>query len=78
VRVLAGHIGDAPYLPLAPQELVVVEGRHLVEMNGVDRHHSTLPKTGKRIDDDLAAGANVIALSNATGGRSSSRQPMSH
>ena len=55
MRVFAGHIGDTPNLPLSPQELVVVEGRHLVEMNGVNRHHSALSQTGKRIYDDLAA-----------------------
>ena len=54
--VLAGHVGDAADLALAPEELVVVEGGHLVEVNGVDGDDTAFAEAGERADDDGAAG----------------------
>ena len=39
-RILPGHVGYTPNLPLSPKQLVVVKGRHLVKMNGIDRHYA--------------------------------------
>jgi len=56
-RILPRHVGHAAHLALAPKQLVVVEGRHLVQMNGVDGYHSTLAQSGESADDDLSAGS---------------------
>lgn len=40
-RILSGHVSNAADLALAPKMLVIVEGWHLIEVNGVDRDHST-------------------------------------
>src|ERR1700723_1256128 len=40
---------------MAPESVVVVEGRHLVEMDGVDGHHAAPAQTRERADDDFAA-----------------------
>jgi len=40
-RVLSGHISHTTDLSLAPKQFVVVKHRHVVEMNGVNRHHAT-------------------------------------
>ena len=71
-RILARHVGDAAHLALAPEQAVVVEGGHLVEMNGVDGDDAALAQGGERADDDLAAGAKVMARSSSTGGLASS------
>jgi hypothetical protein len=55
-RVLAGHVGDAAYLALAPEELVIVEGGHLVEVNCVDGDDAALAEAGQSADDDGSAG----------------------
>ena len=54
--VLAGHVGDAANLALAPEEGVVVEGGHLVEVDGVDGDDAAFAQAGKRVDDDSARG----------------------
>ena len=42
----------------SPQkQLVVVKGRHLVQMNRVDRHHSTFAQCRQGMDDDLSTGS---------------------
>src|ERR1700679_2289937 len=40
----AGHVGDAADLALAPEEGVVVEGGHLVEVDGVDGEDASFAK----------------------------------
>ena len=55
-RVLARHVGDAAQLALAPEQAVVVEGGHLVEVNGVDGDDAALAQSGERADNDLASG----------------------
>ena len=54
--ILPGHIGNAADLPLTPEQSVVVEGRHMIEMNGVDGNHATLPQTRKGADYHFSAG----------------------
>src|ERR1700728_2671635 len=54
--VLAGHVGYAADLALAPEKAVVVEGRDLVEVDGVDGDDAALAKTGECTDDDRSAG----------------------
>jgi len=46
-----GHVGDAADLALAPEQLVVLEGGHPVEMDGDD---TALAEAGESIDDDFA------------------------
>ena len=53
----AGHIGDAAYHALAPQEFVVIELGHVIQMNGVDRDYSAFAKTCQRADHDISAGS---------------------
>ena len=55
--VLAGHVGDAANLAFAPEELVVVEGGHLVEMDGVDGDDAAFAKAREGVDDDGSAGS---------------------
>ncbi len=55
--VLAGHVGDAADLALAPEERVVVECGHLVEVDGVDGDDAAFAKAGERADDDGSAGS---------------------
>jgi len=54
--VLAGHVGYAADLAFAPEEGVVVEGGHLVEVDGVDGDDASFAKAGKSADDDGSAG----------------------
>ena len=54
--ILAGHVGYAADLALAPEELVVVEGGHLVEVDGVDGDDAAFSQAGEGADDDDAAG----------------------
>jgi hypothetical protein len=54
--VLAGHVGNAADLAFAPEELVVVEGGHLVEVDGVDGDDAAFAEAGERADDDSTAG----------------------
>ena len=56
-RILPGHVGYTAYLPLAPKQLVVVEHRHMVEMNCIDRHYAALTQTGEGAHDDLSTGS---------------------
>jgi hypothetical protein len=55
-RILPGHIGYTADLSLAPEQRIVVEGRHVIEMDGVDGDHATLPQTRKRADNYFSAG----------------------
>jgi hypothetical protein len=55
LRVLAGHVRDAPYLPFPPKQFVVVERRYLIEMYGINSDNPTLAKARKSIDDYLSA-----------------------
>ncbi|WP_433970147.1 hypothetical protein [Tunturiibacter gelidiferens] len=54
--ILASHVGDAADLAFAPEELVVVEGGHLVEVDGVDGDDAAFAEAGKCADDDSTAG----------------------
>jgi hypothetical protein len=54
--VLAGHVGDAADLTFAPEELVVVEGGHLVEVDGVDGDDAPFAEAGESAEDDGSAG----------------------
>jgi len=47
-------VGDAADLALAPEQFVVIESRHLVEMDRVDRDHPALAQSRERRDHDLA------------------------
>jgi hypothetical protein len=49
-RVLARHIRYTPDLTLAPQQLVIVKGRHMIEMDRVNGDHTTLPQTRQGAD----------------------------
>ena len=51
-----GHIGNAANLPFSPEQLIVVEGRHLIEINSVDGHDPAFAKRTQGTQDDLAAG----------------------
>jgi len=55
--VLAGHVGDAADLAFAPEELVIVKGGHLVEMDGVDGDDTAFAEAGECVDDDCTAGS---------------------
>src|SRR3984885_1895086 len=55
-RVLASHVGYAADLALAPEKAVVVEGGHLVEVDGVDGDDAALAKARECADDDGSAG----------------------
>src|ERR1700722_8286118 len=55
--VLAGHVGDAANLAFAPEELVVVEGGYLVEVDGVDGDDTAFAKAGESAKDDGSAGS---------------------
>src|SRR5271154_304533 len=52
----ASHVGDAANLAFAPEELVVVEGWHLVEVDGVDGDDAAFAEAGECADDDSTAG----------------------
>src|SRR6266851_2363409 len=54
--ILAGHVGYAANLALAPEELVIVEGGHAVEVDGVDGDYASLAEAGEGGDDDGSAG----------------------
>jgi hypothetical protein len=53
--VLAGRVGDAADLPFAPEERVIVEGGHMVEVDGVDGDDAAFAEAGEGADDDGAA-----------------------
>src|SRR5215831_12877206 len=53
-RVGPGHVGDAPDLTLPPQQAIVVELGHAVEMNGIDGDHASLSQAGQRREHDLS------------------------
>src|ERR1700733_2208015 len=55
-RILARHIRHAANLPLAPKQLVIIKRRHLVEVDGIDRDHSTFAQRRQGADDHLATG----------------------
>jgi len=55
--VLAGHVGYAADLALAPEQLVVVEGGHLIEMNCIDGDHAAFSQAGECADDHFSAGS---------------------
>ena len=55
--VVAGHVGDAADLALAPEELVVVELRHAVEVDGVDGDDAAFAQAGERADDHVSGGS---------------------
>ena len=48
------HVSHTAYLSFSPQQLVIVEGGHLVKMNGIDRHHPTFAQARQRINYHLA------------------------
>jgi hypothetical protein len=54
--VLTGHVGDAADLAFAPEEFVVVEGGHLVEVDGVDGDDASFAETREGAEDDRSAG----------------------
>ena len=54
--VVAGHVGYAADLALAPEEGVVVEGGHLVEVDGVDGDDASFAEAGEGGEDDGSAG----------------------
>src|SRR5271166_1771874 len=56
-RILSSHVGHAPDLPLTPQQFVVVNGRHLIEVNCVDGHYATLAQTGEGTYYHLSTGS---------------------
>jgi len=43
--ISASHVGDAAYLALAPEQTVIVEFRHAVEVNRVNGYDSAFSKT---------------------------------
>src|ERR1700723_2326173 len=49
------HVRHAAYLSFAPEQLVIVEGWHLVKVNGIDRHHPTFTNARQCINYHLAA-----------------------
>src|SRR5581483_3481508 len=51
-----GHIGHAANLTLTPEQLVIIEFRHAVEVNGVDCDHASFAQTGERRNDNVTAG----------------------
>jgi hypothetical protein len=55
--VLAGHVGYAANLAFAPEEFVVVEGGHLVEVDGVDGEDAAFAEGGESTEDDGSAGS---------------------
>jgi len=54
--VLAGRVGDAADLAFAPEERVIVEGGHMVEVDGVDGDDAAFAEAGEGADDDGAGG----------------------
>jgi hypothetical protein len=56
-RILPGHVGHTADLSLAPEQLVVVEGGQLIEVNGVDCDYSTFAQGGESTNDNLPAGS---------------------
>ena len=71
----AGHVGDTADLPLAPQQAVVVELRDAVEVDGVDGTTPPLRRLESAATTTSPLGANVMARSSGTGGRSVRRRP---
>src|SRR5262245_12438920 len=39
-RILSGHVRYAANLPFAPEQPVVIELRHAIQVDGIDRHYS--------------------------------------
>ena len=56
-RILTSHVRHTADLPLAPKQLVIVKRRHLIEMDCIDRNHSTLAQRGQGADDYLSTGS---------------------
>ena len=56
VGVLPGHVGDAADLAFLPEERVVVEGGHLIEMDGVDGEDTAFVEGLECGQDDAADG----------------------
>jgi hypothetical protein len=52
--VAASHIGDAAKLAFAPQQAVVVELRHAIEMDGIDGYHSSFAQACQGGNDDIS------------------------
>ena len=50
--------------------------RHLVEVDGIDRHHSAFAQAGQRATTTLPLGAKVMARSSSTGGLHSRSHPV--
>ncbi len=55
--IVAGHVGYGADLALAPKEGVVVEGGHLVEVNGVDGDDASFAEAAEGGEDDGSAGS---------------------
>src|SRR5579863_2796084 len=55
-RILAGHVGHAAKLAFAPEELVVIEGRNLIEVNGVDGDYASFAQGSQSADHDTSHG----------------------
>src|SRR5271157_2503796 len=51
----AGHVGHAAQLAFAPQQAVVIELRHAVQVNCVDGDHTALSQAAQRGDHDVSA-----------------------
>ena len=53
----ARHVRDAPNLPLAPQQLVIIELRYAIKMNRIDGDYSAFAQAAERGDHHLPAGS---------------------
>jgi len=53
-RVLTRHIRNAADLTLTPQQRIVIELGHAIEVNRVDRHDTAFAQSSERRDDDIA------------------------
>src|ERR1019366_1262650 len=54
--ILSRHVGYTAKLTLAPEQFVVVEGRHLIHVNGIYGDNSPFAESGESADDHLPAG----------------------
>ena len=73
--VVAGHVGCGADLALAPEEGVVVEGGHLVEVDGVDGEDAAFAEVDKGGDDDCSAGCEGDGAVELDGGACRFRWP---
>src|ERR1035438_536654 len=55
--VSAGHVGDAADLALAPQQTVVIELRHAIEVDRVDGDDTAFAQAGQRSHYYISAGS---------------------